>query len=184
MSRTSVRDREGLSAPAPRVDRAMALAIAGLRIGFGLVFLTNGFAKLTGFDGIHPFPGFLITKASAKGIITFDVQKHPFHPYRSLILHTIVPHWNLFGSLVMLGELFVGVCLVLGVLAPLAALIGAAFQLHLNFANIGNNIWVWEYAVEWMPLLALAFLHAGRYYGLDDWLERRLPRALCRWPFV
>ena len=175
---------QALPIVAPRLDPAMALGIVALRVGLGLVYLTNGLSKLTGFGGIHPFPGFLITFGGARGIIAHDVQTHPIHLYRDFILNTVVPNWNLFGGVVVLGELFVGVCLVLGLLSPLAALVGAGFQLHLNFANWGNNIWAWEYAVEWIPLIALAFMHSGHYWGLDPWLVRRLPVRLRRWPFV
>jgi len=162
----------------------MALAIAGLRIGFGLIYLTDGLAKLTGFGGIHPFPGFLITGSGARGIIIHNVQTHPVHLYRDFILQTVVPNWGLFGTLVTAGELFVGICLVLGILSPLAALLGAGMALHINFSDWGNNSWMWEEAVEWIPLVALAFLHPGHYWGLDGRLATRLPESLRRWPFA
>lgn len=159
-------------------------AIAFLRIGFGLVFLTNGIAKLTGWDGIHPFPGFLINLEGAKGILEFDVQTHPVGFYKSFIDEVVLPNFGLFGALLTLTELFVGITLLAGAFTSLGALVGAALMLHLNFANWDRNIWAWEYAVEWVPLIALAFLAAGRYWGLDNWISERLPPASRRWPFT
>lgn len=170
--------------PATNPDFQMRLFYLGmtiLRVGFGLVFLTNGIAKLPGqWDGIHPFPGFLITRDGARGILQADTQTHPVGIYKDIIDKLVLPNWGAFSVLLTVSELFVGICLVVGVLTPIAALIGAAFTLHLNFAVWDRNVWVWEYAVEWMALLAIALMRAGRYWGLDAKLARRLPR----WPFT
>lgn len=184
MARSKVIAEPAPADAAPPIDRAMALAIVFLRIGFGFVYFTNGIAKLTGWDGIHPFPGFLITRESAKGIIQHDVQTNPLHIYKSFILNGVVPHWGVWGIIIMLGELAVGICLILGAFTPIMALFGAAMQIHLNFADWGNNIFMWDYAAYWIPLLALAFFHAGRYWGLDSWIADLLPARLRRWPLV
>jgi hypothetical protein len=88
-------DVERLSASPRRADLA-ALGIALLRVGFGLVFLTNGIAKLTGWDGIHPFPGFLIDLDGARGILAHDVQTHPVAPYKRVIDDVVLANWGLF----------------------------------------------------------------------------------------
>jgi len=161
----------------------MTLSTLGLfllRVGYGLVFLTNGIAKLPGQpERIFPFKGFLITRDSARGIIDYDTQGHPVGLYRDFIENVVLEHWNVFGTLLAATELLIGVCLILGVYTPIAALIGAGFQLHLNFANIHReDKWLWEAAVEWLPLLTLAFTRAGRSWGLDSRLARRFPQ----WP--
>lgn len=161
-------------------DRLLVLGIALLRIGYGLVFLTNGIAKLPGVGNkIPPFKGFLIGRDGARSILQADTQGHPIGAYKHLVDDVILAHWNIFGTLVTVTELFIGVCLVLGLLTPIAALMGAAFQMHLNFATIHRgDVWLWESAVEWMPLLTLACMRAGRYWGLDTRLAARFPR----WP--
>jgi uncharacterized membrane protein YphA (DoxX/SURF4 family) len=158
--------------------------IALIRIGFGLVFLTNGLAKVIGWDGIHPFPGYLITMDGARGILEFDTQSHPVGLYKDFIDDVVLANWSVFSVLLTLGELFIGVTLVSGAFANLGAITGILFALHLNFANWDRNIWAWEYAVEWIPLMGLLLIGAGRYFGLDAWSARFLPSPLRRWPLT
>jgi uncharacterized membrane protein YphA (DoxX/SURF4 family) len=160
------------------------VGIAAIRVGLGLVFLTNGLAKLTGWDGIHPFPGFLITSDGARGILEFDTQTHPVGIYKDFIDDVVLANWSVFSILLMVGELFIGVTLVTGAFANLGAIAGALFALHLNFANWDRDIWAWEYAVEWIPFIGLLLIGSGRYLGLDDWAARFLPRVLRRWPLT
>lgn len=158
-----------------------SLGILVLRVTFGLVFLLNGIAKLPGqWDGIHPFPGFLITWDGARSILEHNVQTHPVAPYKWVIDNVVLAHYSAFGALLVATELGVGLCLLVGAFTPLAALVGAAFALHVSFSGWDRDVWMFEGAVEWAPLLALAFMRAGRYAGLDRRLARRLPR----WPFT
>ena len=164
--------------------RAFGFAIAFLRVGFGLVFLTNGLAKLTGWDGIHPFPGFLIDYDGARNILQANTSSHPVGLYKDFIDNVVLAHYTPFGVALTGTELFIGLSLVTGAFASLGALIGAAFALNINFSTWDRNTWAWEAAVEWMPLLALAFLCAGRYYGVDKAIAQRLPARFRRWPVV
>lgn len=168
----------------PWRERLVGPGIAILRIGFGLVFLSNGLAKATGWDGIHPFPGFLIDFDGAKGILRHDVQSHPLGLYKDFIDDVVLGNYAFFGVVLTITEILIGVTLVTGALANVGALVGAAFALHLNFANWDRDIWMWEYAVEWIPLLALTLIGSGRYLGLDAWAAHRLPQTLRRWPIV
>jgi uncharacterized membrane protein YphA (DoxX/SURF4 family) len=161
-------------------QRLFFLGMTIIRVGFGLVFLTNGFAKLGAQENkIPPFKGFLITRDGARSILQADTAGHPIGIYKDFVDNVVLEHWGLFGGLVTASELFIGVCLVLGVVTPIAALMAAGFQLHINFANIHHDDkWLWEAAVEWMPLLGIALMRAGRYWGLDSRLAKRFPR----WP--
>jgi uncharacterized membrane protein YphA (DoxX/SURF4 family) len=164
--------------------RLFELGIAFIRVGVGLVFLTNGLAKLAGWDGIHPFPGFLITSDGARGILEHATQTHPIGLYKDVIDDVVLTHYSFFSAVLTLSELFIGVSLVTGAFANLGALTGAMFALHLNFANWDRNIWVWEYAVEWIPCIGLLLLGSGRFLGLDRWAANLLPSALRRWPIT
>lgn len=160
-------------------ERLFYLGMTVIRAGFGLVFLTNGIAKLPGqWDGIHPFPGFLITRDGARGILQADTQTHPVGVYKRIIDDVVLANWGAFSGLLTVTELLVGICLLLGLFTPIAALVGMGFYLHLNFAVWDRNVWAWEYAVEWMPMIGLALMRAGRYWGLDARLARRFPQ----WP--
>jgi uncharacterized membrane protein YphA (DoxX/SURF4 family) len=162
--------------------RLFFLGMAGTRVGVGLVFLTNGFAKLGGQQNtIPPFEGFLITRDGARNILASDTGGHPVAIYKDFVDDVVLANWGFWGPLLTAAELFMGICLVLGIVTPIAALMAAGFALHLNFANIHRtDKWLWEYAVEWIPLLGLAFMRAGRYWGLDAVLARRFPR----WPIT
>jgi uncharacterized membrane protein YphA (DoxX/SURF4 family) len=167
-------------------DGMFTAGIALLRIGFGLMFLTNGISKLTGWSGIHPFPGFLINlggpgqEGGAFGIISANVRDHPIGPYFDFIHNLVLPNWGIFGPLITLAELAVGVSLILGLFTPLGAILGVLFILHLNLSVWNRNVWAWEYAVEWVPLTAIALVRAGQFWGLDARLAKRFPR----WPLT
>lgn len=158
--------------------------VALLRVGFGLVFLTNGIAKATGWDGVQPFPGFLIDFDGARNILTFDVQTHPVGIYKDFIDNVVLENFTFFGIMLTVTEISIGLMLITGAFANIGAIVGALFALHLNFANWDRNIWAWEYAVEWIPLTALVLIGSGRHFGLDEASARFLPPALRRWPLT
>ena len=162
--------------------RWFGLSIAALRGYFGLVYLSNGLAKFAPGMANSPF-GFLIDSEGARGILTYEVlaggarqEGHPFGLYRSLVEGLILPNWQIFGPLVALAEVGVGLLLVIGLLTPIAALGGAGLALHLQFATLFNNKWLFEYSIQWLPLIVLAVLRAGRWYGADALLAARWPR--------
>jgi uncharacterized membrane protein YphA (DoxX/SURF4 family) len=167
--------------------RLLAIGLAVLRIIFGLILFTNGLSKLTngGLMHLHPLPGFLIDYNGAKGIIQANVQHHPIEPYKRFILDVVVPHWTLFGVLVTIGELSTGLALILGAFTPIMAIAAALMMFHIYFSTWGggDSYFVWDYWTEFIPYLALALASAGRYYGLDTAIARRVP-ALRRWPLT
>lgn len=162
----------------------VSYGVAFLRIGFGLLFLTNGLSKATGWDGIHPFPGFLIDFDGAKGILAYDVQTHPVGIYKDFIDNVVLENYTFFGIMLTITEISIGLMLVTGAFANIGGIIGALFALHLNFANWDRNVWAWEYAVEWIPLIALVLIGSGRYIGWDEASSKLLPAPLRRWPLT
>lgn len=170
--------------------RLLPLGIALIRVTFGLLFLTNGLAKTAPFEDVNyfPFPGFLIGYDGAKNSLEFDTRDHPIGPYRSLVEEVVLEHYTPFGVAVVVTEVAIGLMLLFGAFASLGALMGTGFLLHIWFANWGRydaqEVWAWEGPIEWLPLLALAFLASGRYAGLDRPVAARLPRPLRRWPLV
>ena len=165
--------------------KLFVFGIAFLRIVFGLVFLTNGLAKV-GFD-FPVLPGFLIDYDGAKNILANNVQDHPVGIYQDLIENVVLEHFTPFGIALTLTELFIGITLLTGAFASVGALIGAAATLHINFSTLQgwhSGPWAWEEATLWAPLLMLALVGAGRYWGLDTWAGRKLPKILRRWPLT
>lgn len=161
-------------------------AMATLRVFFGIVYLHNGLAKiLPAVPNLWPDTplGFVINaegNRSAQSILQFEVitQNHPIAPYRDLVQNVILPNFGVFGFGIGLLETVVGVLLIVGFLTPIAALIAAGMALHLQFATLWNDKWIYEYSVEWIPLLCIALFRAGRWHGLDA----RMVAMRARWP--
>jgi len=153
----------------------MQRAIAVLRIFFGVVFLSNGLAKFV--PGIAHLPGgyFLIDSQAARSIVQHNASHHPVRLYHDLVFNLLVPNWALFGPLVGLAEVSAGLLLVLGLASWLGALLAALLSLHIQFSD-ANGPWLFEYAVEWVPLLCLVFMRSGQVWGLDARLAASRPR--------
>ncbi len=163
------------SAPPDAAGRpAIGRAIAALRIFFGLVFFTNGFAKFVPSAAHLPGGYYLIDQAGARSIIEHNARHHPVQLYHSLVFDLFVPNWSLFGPLVGLGEVTAGLLLLLGVASALGAVLAALQSLHIQFSD-ATGPWVYEYAIEWAPLLCLVFMSSGRVWGLDAVIARRSP---------
>ena len=154
----------------------MSSAVAVLRVFFGLVFVTNGLAKFV--PGIAHLPGgyFLIDSQGAKSIIQHNAAHHPVALYHDLVFNVFVPNWNVFGPLVGASETTAGLLLLFGLATSLGALLAAALSLHIQFSD-ATGPWLYEYAVEWVPLLCLVFMRAGRTWGLDG----RIAAGSSRW---
>ncbi|MEO5965687.1 MAG: DoxX family membrane protein [Candidatus Limnocylindrales bacterium] len=159
-------------------------AMAALRIFFGVVFLHNGLAKvLPAIPNLWPNTpiGFVIQATgdrSAFSILQQEASHNPVEPYRALVENVVLPNFGAFGFGIGLMETVVGVLLILGLATSLAALLAAGMVLHLQFATLWNDKWIYEYSVEWLPLLCLAAFRAGRWHGLDA----RFAATRRRWP--
>jgi uncharacterized membrane protein YphA (DoxX/SURF4 family) len=160
-------------------------AMAALRVYFGVVYLHNGIAKvLPAVPNLWPDTplGFVINaegNRSARSILEFEVitQQHPVEPYRALVESVVLPNFGPFVFAIGALETVVGLLLIVGLLTPLAALIAAGMALHLQFATLWNDKWIYEYSLQWLPLLCLAALRAGRWHGLDA----RFVATRARW---
>ncbi|GAC1328709.1 MAG: hypothetical protein NVSMB17_04410 [Candidatus Dormibacteria bacterium] len=138
------------------------------------MFLSNGLSKFLP-DSFSSSPlGFLINSGGARGILKSDAAHNGIPAYRALVEQVILPNWGFFGPLLGVSEVTAGVLLCIGLLTPVAAGFAALMSVHINFATYGHE-WLFEYAVEWVPLLVLAAIRAGRFHGLDARLARRRP---------
>lgn len=176
-----------MSPAAMAMERAwFGRALAALRIYFGIVYLHNGIAKLLpAVPNLWPDTpiGFVINATgnrSAFSILQFEVvtQPHPVEPYRALVEQVVLPNFGVFAAGIGILEVAVGMMLILGLATPIAALLAAGMAFHLQFATLWNDKWIYEYSLEWLPLLCLAAMRAGRWHGLDA----RLVARRARWP--
>lgn len=163
--------------------------MAALRIFMGLIFFTNGLAKLTGIRNLELgwYRGFLIVRNEARNILNFEVNRRddtgtrvPF--LKDLVNDHLLPNWDVYQWVVTSTELGVGLLLIIGFGTRGAALIGLLFQLFLALVYASSNRWMFEQPHEYVPLVILAVVPAGRCWGLDGRLLNWRPR-LRRWPF-
>lgn len=149
-------------------ERFIGWPVALLRIAMGVLWLVAVSGKLAHFSqwpaGLH-------------GYLTASL-KTAFGFYQGF-LGVAADHYMIFAWLVPIGELCVGIALVLGVVSRFAAAVGLFMVL---------NFWFMKGATFWDPtnhdslfiliLFALMFAGAGRALGLDYFLAKRKPNVL------
>jgi thiosulfate dehydrogenase (quinone) large subunit len=134
-----------------------------IRLYVGYSWLAAGWGKFSGgvWASGQPLQGFW-TKAVAAGSSPIAVGW-----YRDVIQYMLNHGWyTWFAPLVMLGEILVGVALILGGLTGIAAIFGAFMNWNYIMAGTAStNAWLGLLAL----LLILGWKVAG-WYGLDRWL--------------
>lgn len=152
----------------------MRRVLAVLRILAGAGMMAAGLAKL--LDPAFLYGG-LMHALGEYG------RAYPF--YQHWVLSRYVEwHQTLFAYAVGIGELVVGLCLLLGLLVSLAS-VGGIF-LMLNFAlavSAGNPLSLAVHLACIAVFVLLGRAAAGLTWGLDGLLVRRLNEALVLFPF-
>ncbi len=174
-------DRQGGGATAS--SRIFVMAFTAFRIFTGLVWLSNGLAKLVD-KGTYDW-GFLsfnlITRGVARSIAEGASSQTSIAPLGDFYRHVVLPHWGIFGAFLTVAELAVGVGLLFGIATRLAAVGGLLLIGPIWVMLLHTNLYLWEYPAEDLfPLLLLAIVPAGRLGGLDGRLARRFGH---HWPF-
>ena len=168
--------------------RLLGKGLAALRIFIGLILFANGLAKLFSFRTIEigPYSSFLINRQETRQILDFEVNKRnggtDVPLLKTLTNDVILPNFGVFQWVITAVELGVGAALIVGIASRGAALIGLGQQLFLQLVYLSSSRWMFEQPHEWVPLLILALVPAGRVWGLDGRLLRQRPQ-LRRWPF-
>ncbi|MDQ3412298.1 MAG: DoxX family membrane protein [Chloroflexota bacterium] len=189
--------RRTTDAPAPPVIDPILIAkgMAVIRIFFGIILLANGLAKVEpalGRIDLGPYHANLVTREGARGILNFEINERRIRegapqgtqvPGLKAFVNTVVlANWGVFQWVVVLVEVGAGLLLVLGLATRGAALVGLGQQLFLALVYASSNRWMFEQPHEYVPLIVLAIVPAGRMWGLDAHLVRDTP-AFRRWPF-
>lgn len=100
-------------------------------------------------------------------------------PYQHFLQQVVFPHATAFSYLVMVGEVFAGLSLLLGLCTRAGAAV--AMLLFLNYMlSKGRLFWSpdSEDAAVFFSALVVLIGAAGRVWGLDSYLARRWPRIL------
>jgi uncharacterized membrane protein YphA (DoxX/SURF4 family) len=180
----------------PLIDSILfARGMAVIRIFFGIILLANGLAKLEpalGRIDIGPYHANLITRDGARGILIFEVNERRIREaapqgtqvpgLKPFVNDVVLANWGILQWVVVLVEVSAGLLLVLGLATRGAALVDLGQQLFLALVYFSSNRWMFEQPHEYVPLIVLVIVPAGRMWGLDARLVRENP-ALRRWPF-
>lgn len=150
-------------------ERTYLWYVVPLRLWIGYYLLQQGIRKYQ-----RDFPN---TDWIGKQIGELDkVNIYPW--YRSFLVDIVVPNRELFGNLVMWGEILVGVCLVLGLLTRFSAIVGL-FMLINYFLGPGmaraevTPSSLAQQQTFIVSLVVIALSNPGRTLGLDALLFRK-----------
>jgi len=161
----------------------MAKAFTALRVFTGLVWLSNGVAKLIGratYDlGFLSFN--LVTRGVAESIAKDASSKTYIAPLGAFYRDFVLPHFGFFGWFLTVAELAIGLGLVLGVLPRAAALGGLLLIGPIYLMLLHTNLYLWQYPAEDLfPLVLLTIVPTWGRLGVAQRTRERLPQ---RWPF-
>lgn len=155
--------REGLRRPAP------GWFIGLCRLAIGLMWLYGASWKIPPSFGQETNTGlwYWIQRA---------IQYSAFSWYRGFLESVVVPHFNLFGWLVFLLELSVGLSLLFGLFTRVFSAAGFLMSLNLLIGLEGRLTFVL------IALFHLLFIttNAGLNWGLDQVLLEKLANSTLR----
>ena len=142
--------------------------VALLRICLGILFLRAVQGKLAA--GSH-WPDGMVAVLNQQ-------RESAFAFYWPFIEKVVIPHKAMFGNLVSIGELGIGLALISGTATRLAAFLGVAMVLNYMWAK-GQVFWVptSHDTLFILVLLTLGAVGAGRVLGIDYFLAKKYPRS-------
>jgi uncharacterized membrane protein YphA (DoxX/SURF4 family) len=156
-------------------SRVYAGWLAIVRILTGVIWLIHGVPKFLNSDQFMPPNGFIVNYAQ-QGIA------RTAGPYHDFLVGVVQPNLGLFAELVRLGEVCVGISLVLGALTRVGGFFGIVLTLNYMAARGGLGTFNALSSIDacMMLLSAMNFvLPTGRVLGVDAlFARRRAPRAV------
>jgi uncharacterized membrane protein YphA (DoxX/SURF4 family) len=148
-------------------ERVPLAVLVPLRLLVAAILLLEGYQKFAG--------GWFHGDSLLRATQTWLDAGRPYHFFLP-ILKTAHAHPKIFGSLITLGELAVGLCMLLGVATRFAAFVGflllgsIAAASGQGLAPPGNAL------VMAAIMFTFMLVPPGRVLGLDQGLRNRLPR--------
>lgn len=139
-----------------------------LRITLGFVFLTTALSNISKGG---------LTSSGYIGII--DSVLTNIEPIRTLIQTLIYPNAALMAPVWMMMEIGIGISLIFGILTRPVSLVGIVVSMSLMFTTLGND-WIWSYILMIVGFFTCMVTGAGKWYGIDFWLQDKIPQNLQR----
>jgi thiosulfate dehydrogenase (quinone) large subunit len=147
-------------------------ALGILRLSMGLIFLWAFVDKVWGLGfATAPEGAWLAGGSPTSGFLKFGVHG-PFAEFFNSLAGSGLVDW-----LFMLGLLFIGLTLTLGIMVRLGAYAGAAilFLMYLALIPPEHHPFIDDHVVYFFVMLALAWSGSGKYFGLGRvWRQTQL----------
>jgi thiosulfate dehydrogenase [quinone] large subunit len=134
-----------------------------LRVYTGVFFLYYGFGKVRRENFAEGLSGFVNSNLDSA-----------FGFFRPFLEAVVLPNAGVFAFLVAWGELLMGIALIVGLATRYAAIGGALMVSAFWFTKGQGFLAAQNHDSIWLVILiALAAVHAGRAFGLDERLAGR-----------
>lgn len=144
---------------------------AALRLGMGWLLLWGFLDKLFGLGfATVPENAWIAGGSPAFGYLKFATAG-PLSAFFQNLAGNVVVDW-----LFMLGLLFIGLALILGIGVQIAGYSGALlmFSLWLSHLPPENNPFLDQHIIYLIVLIGLARVKAGQWVGLGKWWSERV----------
>lgn len=141
-------------------ERTYLWYIALLRIYTGYYFLQQGLRK---FQRDFPHGDWI-------GRQIGDLPNLDLYPwYKKFLMNYVVPHHELFGYLIVFGEILVGACLLLGLFTRFSAFVGLIMVMnyYLGHGMVRGGAIMAQEQIFSVSLIIFLLSNAGRALGLD-----------------
>jgi uncharacterized membrane protein YphA (DoxX/SURF4 family) len=150
-------------------SRVYGAWLAVLRVLTGVIWLIHGVPKFLKSDAFMPPNGFFVNYLQ-QGVATVH------GPYHDFLANVVTPNAGIFAELVRLGEVCVGMSLVLGLFSRVGGFVGILLALNYLAARGGlGSVSTWGTTEACLILLSATslVLPTGRILGLDALFRRR-----------
>lgn len=150
-------------------SRTYASWLAIVRFLTGAIWLIHGVPKFLRSDAFMPPSGVIVN------YVQNGVAKTT-GPYHAFLVGVVQPNIGIFAELVRLGEVCVGISLLLGAFSRLGGLFGVVLTLNYMAARGGlGKFNSWSSVDACLMLLSAinVVLPTGRFFGVDRFFTRR-----------
>lgn len=142
----------------------------GVRIYLGFSWIVVGLTIWTPIFSRYDFPQ----------MVDYMAADGPFPWYNSLLANVVSPNAQVFARLIQYAQLFIGLCLLLGLLTNLASIIGIFlninFLIAISWADPTWTVAAQNIFVAFHEALFILLL-VGRRFGVDEYLAKEFPRV-------